>query len=260
MPINFEFSTLIIIAMISSVLAYRLSFLHQKKIGYISLIQIYYLVLLPGFVYTLIFSEIVDILKRPLNPNNLISDKTLIVLLMVSLLYTYGGLAIHSVTKTLSRYFSPFLKKTTVYQVNEYFHLSFSHNLIYGGAILSFVFFALLDLNHVSPYGPEQGMFIGIVRGVFAALATVVGLSFYENNSWLELKFFYLSLWIGLVLVMFAAKPYYKDLDQYPVVLTLLVSLVVIAILNLFTFAKKAPKYAKIVFKLPKHIRTLLDL
>lgn len=257
LPIDLEFTPLLSILMISAALAYPLSFMHNRKIGYVSLLQVFYLVLLPGIVYILVFSEMLEILARPLNPRQFLSDRTLVPLLMISLLYTYGGVAIHSLTKTLSRYFSADQKKTEVYEVNEAFHLNFSHNLIYSGAVLSTTFFALLELNHVSPYGPENGIIISILNGVFVGLATIAGLGFYLGGTkfpWRSLRFFFASFWIAAVLALSAAKPYFKELRQYPLMLTLLVAFLVLFVLNFFLYLKRVKGHLRLLVRLPKFL------
>jgi hypothetical protein len=222
----------------------------------VSLLQVFYLVLLPGVMYTLVFIEVIDILNRPLNPDTFLSDKTLSVLLLMSLLYTYGGIAIHSLSKTLSRYFTPDQKSSQAYLVNEAFHLNFSHNLVYSGAILSFTFFALLELNHVSPYGSENGIIISLLNGVFVGLASVSALGFYlgGNKPWRSLKFFFISFWIALVLAVTAAKPYFAQLRQYPTMLSLMVGFAILFLLNMFLYLKRVKGHLRLIIRLPKAI------
>jgi hypothetical protein len=214
-------------------------------------------------MYALVFSEVLDILKRPLNPDTFLSDPVLTILLLISLLYTYGGIAIHSLTKTLSRYFSEDQKNTEAYQINEAFHLGFSHNLIYSGALLSITFFALLELNHVSPYGPEKGITISILNGLFVGLATIFGLNFYSETrlkGWRTLKFFFASFWIAAVLVVYAAKPYFSQLRAYPMMLTLLASFAVLFALNFFLYLRRVQGHLRLVFRIPRRILELLHL
>ena len=132
---NIELITIGAVVILTAALAYRSSFLHNKKIGHISLLQIFYLVLAPGVLYTIIFSYILDILERPLNTHTFLNDKLLVSILLLSILYTYGGLAIHGIAKTLSSYFTQEQKSSLLSKVNNYFHREFSHNLIFISAI-----------------------------------------------------------------------------------------------------------------------------
>ena len=82
MSYTYLFAVLTIIALISAV-AYKWSFLHTKKIAYISLIQYIYLVVVPGILFSVIFSFIIDVIKKPLNTEIFLSDKLLVVLVLL---------------------------------------------------------------------------------------------------------------------------------------------------------------------------------
>jgi len=252
MPLNLEFTTIIMIMLVAAVAAYPLSFMHNRKIGYVSLLQVFYLVILPGVVFNVIFGEMLDIIERPLNADTFLNDKVISVLLMLSLLYTYGGIAIHTLTKTMSRYFRDEEKQGEAWLVNEMFHLGFAHNLIYSGAVLSGTFFALLELNHVSPYGPENGIIISILNGLFIGIATVLGLLFFKaERSWKSLRFFFAAFWIALVITAYAAKPYFHELRQYPLMLTMLVAFSILLVVNLFIYLKRVKGHLRILFRFP---------
>ncbi len=248
---NIELITIFSVIIFASALAYKSSFLQNKKIGYISLLQVFYLILIPGILYSIIFSYLLEILDRPLNNNIFLKDRLLITLLLLSILYTYGGIVIHSIGKTLNSYFKK--KQSLAFKVNSYFHRDFSHNLVFIGAIASGTFFSLLELNHISPY-PEQTKFLIIVlNGLFIGLASILSLSFYKRN-WLELKFFFLSLWIMIIIVSYASKPYLKILKSYPFTLTMLIVFSFLASLNIFLFVRKFKHKIKIIWRIPKKL------
>lgn len=249
---HIELTTVMTLLALSGALAYKLSFFHNRKIGYLSLLQILYLLVIPGITYAIIYSEMFDILSRPRNTYVLFSDKLLALLLLMSMLVTYGGIAIHTITKTMHEYFHPLERFGLAYQVNEYYHLGFSHNLVYSGAVLVFTFFSLLELNHVSP---EDNLAIAglIIKGIFVGLATVAGLFYFidRDKSWTELRYFFMSFWIALVLLIYSVKPYLSDIQDYPYTLMLLVSFVFLSAFNFILTYKKVKKSARRFLTLP---------
>jgi hypothetical protein len=252
---NNELFTIGAIFALVTTLAYKFSFFHRKKIGYIPIIQIFTLILVPGFIYTIIFSYVLEILARPLNDYIFLNDKFLTTLLLLSILYTYGGIAIHSISKTLSNYFTPSQQKSPLYSVNSFFHLSFSHNLTYIGAAVSAACFALLELNHLSPYPEQSRLLITILNGVFLGLAVIASLYW---NRWYkrlaELKLFFFSLWALFIIVLYALKPYIKDVQAYPITLMMLVAFFLMATLNIFLYLKRYKNKLKLVWQIPKDL------
>lgn len=249
--------TIISITAVAATVAYRTQFFHKKKLGYISLLQVIYLLVIPAVTYTLIFSEVLDILKRPVSPYVILPDKLLVTILFLSLVYAYGALAIHTLTKTLSRYFSYIEKQSLVYEVNEYFHLNFSHNLIYAGAIVSFFSFAMLETNHISPYGPDNGVSMAILNGLFVGLSGIASFYLYEKKSWWDLKYVFMVFWIVFVLTIYSVREYYDVIRQYPVMLTSLIAFCIIAIMNIMIYTKKAKSHIKVIVNLPSWLSSL---
>lgn len=252
--IHRELLVLIAILLFGAAIAYRMSFFHNRRLGYISLIQVFYLIILPGVINTIIFSEVLDIISRPHNTRILFSDTLLASLLLLSVLYTYGGIAIHGLAKTLSRYFKPSQKNSMAYIVSEYFHWDFSHNLIYSGALLSALFFSMLELNHASSSTPPQQVLVIIITGIFVGLSSIFALINYEKHHWSQLKFFFFSLWIAIVMTLYTIKPYYRNLDDYPITLTMLITFGMLATLNLFIYVKRFKSGFRLVFKIPKKL------
>lgn len=252
---NIELITITAVIILASTLAYRSSFLHNKKIGHISILQIFYLVLAPGFLYTIIFSYILDILQRPLNTHVFLNDKLLTSFLLLSILYTYGGLAIHGISKTIWSYFDKKQKQSLAYKVNEYFHMEFSHNLIFIGGLISAACFALLELNHISPY-PKQGKLLIIIsNGIFVGLASIIGgFGSYYRYRRSELKLFFFSFWAIAVVILYAVKPYIKNVRAYPFTLTMLIAFSILAALNIFLYIKKVKNKIKLIWKMPKDL------
>jgi hypothetical protein len=116
-------------------------------------------------------------------------------------------------------------------------------------------FYALLELNHVSPYGPNKGVLVSILDGLFLGIAIIAALMFFKaERSWKTLKMFFAVVWITVVMVVYAVKPYIHELRQYPTMLTLLVALTILAGLNLFIYLKRVKGNFQILFRLPRMI------
>ena len=245
---SFELITIGLTILLSSTLIYKISFFHKRKIGPFSLLQVFLLVLLPGILYTIIFYHVLDILERPKNEYILFNDKILTSLLLLSILYTYGGIAIHGVCKTLSPHLHKKSKKSKACRMNDYFHQNFSHNLTFIGASASATFFSLLELNHVSPY-PEQSKFlITLLTGIFLGLTSILWLYNYDGyrKRWRDAKFFFFSVWMLFVILIYATKPYIKDVQQYPITLIMLISFVFLGALSVFLGVRKVKNKIKL--------------
>jgi len=248
---HIELLTIVSVIALAGTLAYRSSFLHSKKVGYISLLQIFYLILIPGFVYAVIFSYILDILERPKNTHVFLSDKLLTSLLLLSILYTYGGLAMHSIGKTLASYFIKEQKNSLLFKVNNYFHREFSHNLIFIGTLVSITCFSLLEINHLSPYPKGTNLLIIILNGIFVGIASIGTLSFYKQR-WSELKLFFFVFWALIVVMLYAVKPYIKNVKAYPFTLTILIAFSILATLNVFLYVRRVRHKIKLTWRIPK--------
>lgn len=238
-----------------STLTYKLSFFHHKKIAFIPLIQLFNLIILPGVIYTIVFSYVLEIVDRPLNENNLFSDKLLLILFLLSMLYTYGGIAIHTLTKTLSSYFKPSDKTRDLFQVNSFFHLGFSHNLTFIGAFVSAGCFALLELNHQSPYPAQSRFIFTILGGIFLGLTLIASLALNRwYKRWADLKYLFFTLWVLFIIILYALKPYIKNVKAYPITLVMLISFAFVAALSLFLSVRKYKNKIKLVWQIPKDL------
>ncbi|MFC1710976.1 hypothetical protein ACFLZ1_00120 [Patescibacteria group bacterium] len=218
---------------LASTLAYKSSFLRNKKIGYISLMQILLLVLIPGVMFVFIFSFLLDILKRPLNQDVFLNDKIITISLLLSLLYVYGGMAIHFISKTLSSYFTKGQKKSLVYKINKHFHHSFSHNLAYAGAIFSSLNLVLLETNHIPPTDKNHP-FLYILSGLLLGFSLIGSLIFYEKSRWLELKYFFFVFWFSFILFLIYFRNNLLSIQNYPLASSFMVASLVVAGLNIF--------------------------
>jgi len=251
---SIELITILVVIVLAAVLAYKSSFLHNKKIGYISLLQIFYLVLVPGILYTIIFSYILEIRQRPLNTHVFLNDNLLTSLLLLSVLYTYGGIAIHGICKTFSQYFDKNQKKSLLFKVNDHFHNQFSHSLIYTGAAASIALFCLIEINHVSPYPTGTKILMPVLNGLFIGLSLLISLNWYQKKRWSELKLLFFSAWLLFIIVLYALKPYIKNVEAYPFTLMMLIAFSFFAGLSFFLYLRRIKNKIRVEIKTPKEL------
>ncbi|MBI2337619.1 hypothetical protein HYU95_00390 [Candidatus Daviesbacteria bacterium] len=258
-----NFLTLIIFLMAGTAAIYRISFFRKKTIGYFHLLQIIYLIIIPGIGLTLIFSYLASILKRPLISPPIMPDGLIFSFLIPAMFFTYGGIAIHSVTKMLWEY----MKKDEndkAYRMNRFFHLTFSHNLIYSGGFLATLGLTLLELNRV-PLENHTNQLFAIVRSIIMGTTLVIGVFWYNPygriSRWSDLKTFFLVVWAGFLLLLYAIKKVSPDIQDYQLLLPALLASSLIAALNLFLVFKRLRRGGfRIYFRLGQLKRKLLEV
>lgn len=246
MILGADFLTLILVLAFASVVAYKVSFLKNKTIGHFSLLQIVYLVIIPGFLFPLAYSYLQSILARPLNEQIIISDGLLVNVVLLSMLFTYGGIAVHAATKMMSEVLrkekSEVAKRAN--ELNKYFHLKFSHNLVYSGIIVVVFSLTLLELNHVSNYN-YKSIVPAIVKGVVLGLSLLTGMFFYTRSTddlvgrWSDLKVTFIVFWLGFMTLLYGVRKIDPDLDEYQLLIPALLSLSLIGLLNVVLVVRK---------------------
>jgi hypothetical protein len=235
--------TLALVTAFAALFAYRLSFLRTKMIGHFSLLQIFYLVVIPGFLYTFVFAYIQSILQRPLNKQIIVSDGLLVNIVLLSALFAYGGVAIHATSKALSEALKD--QESKAKEINKFFHLTFSHNLAFSGAIVGVIGTTLLELNHASPHNFINPV-IAIIKGIILGLSFIAGLYWYNPSEyeerigrWSDLKMTFFVFWIGVIFVLYGIKktnPVFKEFDM---LIPTLASFSIIGSLNMFLIYRK---------------------
>lgn len=129
-------------------------------------------------------------------------------MLLLAQLFTYGGLAIHSVTKMLSEVMND--KNNEAFLINRYFHFTFSHNLIYGGAIAMAFIMPLVEINHIAP-DKSYNFILSILVGILFSISLIVAMMWYradeednfpQFNKWSDLKTVLLIGLLGFILLV----------------------------------------------------------
>lgn len=261
--IETNFIILFAIVVFAGLLFYRLSFMRHKTIGRFSLLQIIYLIVIPGFLYTFIFSYVQSIQERPLNDQIFIPDSLLTNIIFLSSLFSYGGMAIHETSKTLSEVLKH--QSSQAREINKFFHLSFSHNLVFSGAIAAIIGTTLLELNHSSPdnfTNPTSA----ILKGLILGLSLIVSMFWYTISDnpeymgrWSDLKSTFLIFWLGVIVVLYGVKKTNPAFREFDMLIPTLASFSVIGSLNLFLFYRRLKRGGfKLVLRIGRFKRRIL--
>lgn len=220
-------------------LLYKVDYVHKKKIGQFSLIQILYLIVIPGILFPMAFSYALTLMGRPMSNQTIFSDKLLLNIILLAILFTYGGMAIHAVTKQLSKVITPY--DDDIYRVNSYFHLTLSHNMSYSGAILAVFGFTMLELNHI-PAGDPVGWMWAIARGLLLGVGLMLAVFNYRpytTSRWSDLKTFFLVIWLVMVVMIYATARVRPSIDEYQLLFPSLLSFSLIALLSLVIVVRR---------------------
>lgn len=235
---NFDLFSIILVLSFAAILAYRASFLHQKKLFRLSLLQIFYLVVAPGIVFVMLYSYVRSIVQLPRVRQPFLSDNFLVSGILLSAFYFYGGLAIHAVTKMLSET-ALRSAKSEVAQLNKYFHLKFSHNLLYCGPLAVLIFTTLLELNHTPQKQVYDGLMSPVLRGLIVGVMFVVSIYNYTHSKdeyfgrLSDLKVTFISIWLGLLLMAYAVWRLDPAIKAYHLLLPMLSALTLLAAINM---------------------------
>lgn len=225
------------------IMLYKVKALHTKKIWHLSIQQIIFLVLIPGLVFPMIFSYLQSMLQLPKSDTSFFPDSLLVSAILLSLMYSYGGIAIHAVTKMFSDYLKD--NNSELAQINKFFHLNFSHNLVYSGIIISSLGITLLEINHI----PNDGITTirwGIVRGILLGLSFAIFIYYYTRatsdnykGKWSDLKLFFGITWIGFSLLLYAVQKFDIGFTEYQLLLPMLLSFSLVAGLSLILVIRR---------------------
>lgn len=233
--------TILIILFIGGLLAYRASFLKNKRLFNFSIHQILYQFVLPLIFAYLISAYSISLMSQPMVANPILPDKYLLSWIFLSCLISYGGISIHSVSKAL---FQAGLKspKSEIGQLNQYLHLTFSHNIIFSGAIFLLVGLTLLELNHITNYSSShlfwpffRGGVIGI--GIITAMFRYIRPNLeedYPGHRWSDLQLVFALSWIAFIVVFSALEFTNVSVRDYQL---LVPSMIGLAIVNIFHIA-----------------------
>lgn len=206
---------------------YRIKSLHRKKIWNLSIQQLIHLVLIPGIIFPLIFSYLQSVVKLPRNSSAVVSDGFLVNSILLSMMFAYGGIAIHAVTKMLQEYLVKDISEAR--RVNAFFHTTFSHNMAFVGIVLASFGLTLLEINHV-PEGNVVSISSGIIRGLL--LGASFGLAVWnytrytggDYGRWNDLKITFGAIWLVFAVLIYVVDKMDVGFSEYDLLLPMLLS------------------------------------
>lgn len=206
---------------------YRIQSLHRKKIWNLSIQQLIHLVLIPGVLFPMVFSYLLGVMRLPRIEMAFLSDNFLVTAILMAMLFGYGGVAIHAVTKMLSEYLKE--DKSELAEINKFFHLTFSHNLAFAGISLASLGLVLLEINHVSR-GP-LGLWNGVVRGLMLGGSFWLATYNYARYTgeryqgrWNDLKVTFGVVWLAFALIIYLVEKLNVGFSEYDLLLPMLLS------------------------------------
>lgn len=229
------FTAITMIVMVAALL-YRVQTLHQKKIWNLSVQQLIHLVLIPGILFPMIFTYLQGIVRLPRNTEAFLSDGFLVNMVLLSLFFTYGGVAIHAVTKMMSESLSG--TETEAAQINAFFHMTFSHNLTFVGILAASFGLILLEINHI-PSGGGLSLWSGLWRGLLLGGSFAFAAYNYTRYTggdlgrWNDLKITFGAAWLVIALLIYIVEKLDIGFSEYQLLLPMLLSFSIMAFLSL---------------------------
>lgn len=217
------FSTVLAVVGFAGAVLYRLTYLQRKKVWNLSVQQVVNLIVIPGVIFPFVYAYLRSVQRLPLNPYAFFPDALLVNVVLLAFMFSYGGTAIHAVTKMLSNYLRQ--EKSELAEINRFFHLQFSHTLSYGGALAAFMSLVMLELNHL-PEGDPGSLTWGLVKAVGLGVAVWLGMRSYTKDfgddyqgRWRDLKLVFVLFWIGFIFFLLGVRRLRPELTDYQLLL-----------------------------------------
>lgn len=159
-----------IITTIIGMLAYRFQG-KEREIFRIDLVQFVYLFVLSPAMFIWLKTFLFYLMRNELGISLTINEMFVIdTLFTIIAIFVMAGVSIHTLTKTfwIKRYHDP---EFDLYHLSEYFHLWWSHILIWGGAMLLLSFVAIA--NVLTPFQLELSKVAFLIMELVACFAGV---------------------------------------------------------------------------------------
>lgn len=207
----FVFLTIFLFATVIALFIYR--FNGRKKIFSFDLVQFIYLFIIAPTIFIWLKSFFFYTVRREISHTLTLSQFFFLdTLLSVVGLFLFGILAIHTITKVfkLEKTKDPF---ADIYQISEYFHLWWSHVLMYVGGFGLFTLVSLLNLFFPFPNGSVllERPLLAISGGIFGLVvyfAVWTSDPLQHRRSFMRLmKLCYVFFFLFHVLLYFAITP-----------------------------------------------------
>jgi hypothetical protein len=198
---------------------------HRFRIGLLPIDQFYTAYIATPIASVAVFNLALSSTSRPEVARVPLTSSGLLTLLVLSMILTAAGLAIHTTHNTLTRFLYN-QKGTPAWKANEFFHLHFSHRIAYTGAVAIFTILALLEVNHPL-LTPETRPMMYLTLGLLLGSAGGMGV-FLSGEMGLGIILGTIS---SLILIPLTTS-LFSDLGRYPFLLISVVSSMVLLIVS----------------------------
>jgi hypothetical protein len=226
-------------------LLWQVQVFHRKLIWHLSLVQIFLLVVVPGLLFPRFFSYVLALSQTPPRPEVIVPDAVLVNIILLAVMFSYGGISIHTVTKMLSYPHLLRYDESEAGEMNKFFHLTFSHSLAFGGAVVVMLGLTLLELNHIPPTDPG-GLMSGLLKGIALGGLLLLGMYNYTRyygdeykGKWSDLKMVFLVAWAGFMLLLYAVRRIDPSVTDYQLLLPALIGFALLGFANLFLVVRR---------------------
>lgn len=241
-------ASLLIILATSGVVLYKSSYLKNKRIFRVNLHQILFLFVIPSIAAILIHNYAFNLIRASKSETYILPDSVLFNVIFLSMLFIFAAKAIHTVTKAL---FNAGLRPNTkAGNLNQYLHLTFSHNFLFSSTILLVTSLTLLEINHDTDY-LYKNVFSGVWRGLILGLA-LIGAMYqytradfkeeYPGVAWSDLKLVFAISWVAFVVLVSLSSLVDIPLRQYQFLLPTVSALALVNGLNILLSLKNKIK------------------
>jgi 4-amino-4-deoxy-L-arabinose transferase-like glycosyltransferase len=193
---------LLMVPVALSLALYPIDWLHEQRIYYLPVLQYIYLVVAALGVYPWILLLLRSVYNKPRTKGSRRSDRVWLAVVILGLLLGYAGMAVHAVTKTLSTELRDEASRAA--EMNRFYHLTFSHNLIYSSIAVVVFGITMLELNRFTEDN-EHKVAYSVMIGLMLAILLFVSLIFYTRSTdaysgrWSDLRLFYGLVGFGVV-------------------------------------------------------------
>jgi hypothetical protein len=187
-----------------------------------------------------------SILARPLNNEIIVTDKLLTNAILLSSLFAYGGIAIHSTSKMLAEPLKN--QNSKAKEMNTFFHLSLSHNLTFSSTIIVFLSLVVLELNH-QPLPDPNGILLSIVKGFLFGLSLVLAMIWYTTTNdpnysgrWIDLKVSFMVMWLSFIFLIYGIKKINPAFRNFDLLIPTLIGFIIVNSISAALALKKLKK------------------
>jgi hypothetical protein len=229
----------------SALLMWRVQLFHRKLIWHLSFMQIFLLVVVPGLLFPRMFSYVIGLSQTPVSQEIIVSDRLLLNVFLLAVMFAYGGISIHTVTKMFSYPHLLRYDDSEAGEMNKFFHLTFSHSLAYVGILVAMISMTLLELNHIpqqDPQGIVQGLFKGGLLGGLFLIGMYSYTKYYGDEyrgRWADLKMVFLAVWVGFMLLLYVVRRVDPAITDYQLLLPALIGFALLGFANLFLVVRR---------------------